>query len=53
MPAACGGTGFQPVHPHRQDAGATKNFLSQSVGRAVPAINRSIIATGGQCPPYT
>jgi len=28
-PAAFGGTGFQPVHPHRQDAGATKNFSGQ------------------------
>jgi hypothetical protein len=24
-----GGTGFQPVHLHRQDAGATKNFSRQ------------------------
>jgi hypothetical protein len=25
-----GGTGFQPVRPHRQDAGATKSFSEQS-----------------------
>jgi hypothetical protein len=24
------GTGFQPVHVHRQDAGVTKNFPEQS-----------------------
>ena len=30
VPAAFGGTGFQPVRPHRQDAGATKNSSEQS-----------------------
>jgi hypothetical protein len=45
VPAAFGGTGFQPVLPHRQDAGATKNFFpdpglkvaDRNVGRALPA----------------
>jgi hypothetical protein len=28
-PAAFGGAGFQPAHPHRQNAGATKNSSRQ------------------------
>jgi hypothetical protein len=31
-PADLSGTGFQPVLPHRQDAGATKNFSRQKKG---------------------
>jgi hypothetical protein len=30
-PADFSGTGFQPVLPHRQDAGATKNFSRQEL----------------------
>jgi len=30
-PADFSGTGFQPVLPHRQDAGATKNFARQEL----------------------
>jgi hypothetical protein len=31
LPAAFGGTGFQPVQVHRQDAGVTKNFSRQLI----------------------
>jgi len=31
VPAAFGGTGFPACAPHRQDAGATKNFSEQEM----------------------
>jgi len=31
VPAAFGGTGFSACAPHRQDAGATKNFSEQEM----------------------
>jgi hypothetical protein len=39
VPTACGGTGFQPVRLHRQDAGATKTFLGKkNAGWALPTL---------------
>jgi hypothetical protein len=39
VPAAVGGTGFQPVHPHRRDAGATKNLSKQFFMGFAPPLN--------------
>jgi hypothetical protein len=35
-----GGTGFQPVHLHRQDAGAIKTFSGQCTYKWTPMISK-------------
>ncbi|MBM4301462.1 MAG: hypothetical protein FJ121_08000 [Deltaproteobacteria bacterium] len=47
VPADFGGTGFQPVHQHRQDAGATMNFMEQNIFLQAGALNLGAGVAGG------
>ena len=40
---AIGGTGFQPVRQHRQDAGATKNFQGCGLNQSLNGVNLDLL----------
>jgi len=45
------GTGFQPVLPHRQDAGATKNFSRQELpSRKKAPLAKELLEVGAVLP---